>query len=213
MKSVLKIYTTALLFLTIQLSYSQSIDKGTLYKSELLKERMAKNEEFINDKASPLDSLSKQIFEGLNYYKPELKWQIEARMERFSTPDTIQMKTTTERLPLYIVYGKAKFTIENKDLVLTVYQNVGLLSKTGYENYLFVPFRDETSGEETYGGGRYVDAYIGNNDNITIDFNRAYNPYCVYSKKYSCPIPPSENYLPIKVKAGEKVFGHHKNIK
>ncbi len=213
MKSIFKIYTTILLLLTIQLGYSQSIDKSALYKSDLLKERMSKNEEFINDKASPLDSLSKLTFAGLDYFRPEMKWLVEARMERFSTPDTMQMKTTTERLPLYIVYGQARFTIGYKDLILTVYQNVGLMSKPGYENYLFVPFRDETSGEETYGGGRYVDAYIEEGDSITIDFNRAYNPYCVYSKKYSCPIPPSENYLPIKVKAGEKAFDHHKNIK
>jgi uncharacterized protein (DUF1684 family) len=213
MKPFFKIYATILLILVISFGYSQSMDKVSRYKSELLTERLAKDEEFKTDKASPLDSLSKLGFGGLNYFKPEIKWLIKARLERYSTPDTIQMKTTTERLPLYIVYGKATFKKGNNDLTLTVYRNVGLLSKSGYENYLFVPFRDETSGEETYGGGRYVDAYIEDGDDITIDFNRAYNPYCVYSKKYSCPIPPPENYLPLKVKAGEKAFDHSINIK
>lgn len=213
MKPIFKLYTTALLLLIIQLGYSQSMEKAALYKSDLIKERMAKNEEFINDAASPLDSLSKLTFDGLNYFKPKSKWLVKASIERYSTPDTIQMKTTTERLPLYIIYGKARFTMGKTDLALTVYRNVGLMSKSGYENYLFVPFRDETSGEETYGGGRYVDAYSEDGDFMTIDFNRAYNPYCVYSKKYSCPIPPDENYLPIKVKAGEKAFDNPKNIK
>jgi hypothetical protein len=118
------------------------------------------------------------------------------------------MKTTTERLPLYLVYGKAYFIIEGKEFALTIYRNVGLMSKPGYEDYLFVPFRDATSGLKSYGGGRYIDARIIEGDQIIIDFNKAYNPYCVYSKKYSCPIPPSENYLELMVKAGEKNYQH-----
>ena len=176
------------------------------YAEELLAEREAKDQEFKIDEASPLDSLSKLTFSSLPYYKPTIKWVVEARIERYSAPDTIQMKTTTERLPLYIVYGKANFKMESKELTLTVYRNVGLMNKSGYENYFFVPFTDDTSGEETYGGGRYVDVRFDGGDYITIDFNRAYNPYCVYNKKYSCPIPPAENYLPIKVEAGVKAF-------
>ena len=80
------------------------------------------------------------------------------------------------------------------------------LIKGYYENYLFIPFRDITSGDETYGGGRYLDFRIPETDSVTIDFNLSYNPYCAYNHKYSCPIPPAENSLPVKILAGEKTY-------
>lgn len=75
-----------------------------------------------------------------------------------------------------------------------------------YNDHLFLPFLDDTNGDATYGGGRYIDLRIPKNDIIKIDFNTAYNPYCAYNGKYSCPIVPSENYLPVKVEAGVKAF-------
>lgn len=203
MKSVYTFLLSVLFFLSLTSAQGQS---AKAYEKELLNERHNKDQELKTDDGSPLDSLLKLAFDHLNYFKPSAAWVVKAKMERYSTSDTIQMKTTTERLPLYIVYGKARFTVDDTELALTVYQNVGLMNKPGYENYFFVPFTDDTSGDETYGGGRYVDARFEGGEFITIDFNRAYNPYCVYSKKYSCPIPPAENYLPIKVEAGEKAF-------
>ncbi len=179
------------------------------YKSELIAERNSKNQEFKSEADSPLDSTAKVHFKSLKYYKPSCNWVINARLERFNGTDTIKMKTTTERLPLYIVFGKVIFEIRGITHELTLFQNVGLMNKPGFENYLFLPFTDETNGRETYGGGRYVDVYITDNEYVTIDFNKCYNPYCVYSKKYSCPVPPSGNYLPLKVKAGEKSFVKH----
>jgi len=199
-----------ILFLLIILIFKDSSAQfqatSASYIESLISERNEKDEYYRTDKSSPLDSLSKISFSGLNYFKPSTKWVIKARIERYSTSDTIQMKTTTERLPLYIVYGKASFSLQGKVYELTIFRNVDLMNKPGYENYMFVPFTDKTSGQETYGGGRYVDAYIDQSQYISIDFNKAYNPYCVYNKKYSCPIPPSENYLPVKVKAGEKNY-------
>ncbi|HLN53358.1 MAG TPA: DUF1684 domain-containing protein [Lentimicrobium sp.] len=177
------------------------------YVSEIEKERIEKNQEFINPDESPLPAEEIKDFKGLNYYKPSSRFRITARLERFSTPDTIKMKTTTERLPLYIVFGRAIFSIGSLTDTLTIFRNVGLMTKEGYEDYLFVPFRDETSGEGSYGGGRYIDARIPQDDHIVLDFNRAYNPYCVYNKKkYSCPIPPQENFIDARIKAGEKDY-------
>jgi len=181
--------------------------KSNYLKSVTL-ERKQKDKEFIEDKDSPLDSISKLHFKGLNYFRVSPKWKINARIELYSNPDTIKMKTTTERLPLYLVYGKAFFLVNDQEFSLTIYRNVGLMSKPGYEDYLFIPFTDETSGKNSYGGGRYIDARIIEGNNIVIDFNKAYNPYCVYSKRYSCPVPPSENYLAIPVTAGEKSYKH-----
>jgi len=201
-------YRSFLLSLMILLTlagYSQ-FDKRT-YFEEIKKERSDKNKEFINPEETPLPADNIKDFKGLNYYKPDLKFRIEARLEKYTTPDTIKMKTTTERLPLYIVYGRAIFSVSNITDTLTIFRNVGLMSKEGYEDYLFVPFTDETSGEGSYGGGRYIDTRIPVNDIIILDFNKAYNPYCVYNKKkYSCPIPPSENYINTKIRAGEKDY-------
>ena len=202
MKSLYTSLLSLLLFFTFIAVQGQSLT----YDKELLSERIDKDQEFRTDAASPLDSVSKLAFGGLNYYKPTSEWVVKAKMERYSSPDTIQMRTTTERLPLYIVYGKARFTVKNSEVALTVYRNVGLMNKPGYEDYFFVPFTDDSSGEETYGGGRYVDVRFDGGDYLIIDFNRAYNPYCVYNKKYSCPIPPAENYIQLTVEAGEKSF-------
>jgi len=176
------------------------------YKKALKKERKEKDIEFLDSKESPLAAEEIKAFRGLKYFKPNYSMVISAVLERKSTSDTIKMKTTTERLPLYIVYGTATFTIDGIKETLTIYRNVGLMSKSGFEDYLFVPFTDETSGMESYGGGRYIDARIPKDNTIVLDFNRAYNPYCVYSKRYSCPIPPRENHLDIRIIAGEKNY-------
>ena len=89
---------------------------------------------------------------------------------------------------------------------LNLYRNLDDQDLEGYEDYLFLPFIDHTNAESTYGGGRYVDARIPEGNTIEIDFNKAYNPYCAYNEKYSCPIVPRQNYLPIEVKAGVKAF-------
>ncbi len=196
--------TVVFLSLTLT-SFSQKSRKE--YYAEIRKERIEKDKEFLNPDDSPLPVEEIKAFKGLNYFKPDKKYKITARLERFSTPDTIKMKTTTERLPLYIVYGRAIFTVDRQTDTLTIFRNVGLMTKEGFEDYLFVPFMDETSGEESYGGGRYIDTRIPDNDYIEMDFNRAYNPYCVYNKKkYSCPIPPQENFINARIKAGEKNF-------
>ena len=119
------------------------------------------------------------------------------------------MKTSTERLPMYVKYGIATFKIDGKQFSLSIFQNIELVKREGFENYLFLPFTDLTSGVETYGGGRYIDLEKTDSGNIIIDFNKAYNPYCAYSHKYSCPVPPVENDLKVEIRAGVKAFEEH----
>jgi len=208
MKQIFKLLLLAGLILVSALLPAQENRNLRQYRKSIVKERNEKDREFTEPGNSPLDSMGQQSFRGLEYFRISPSWKISARLERYSNPDTIKMKTTTERLPLYLVYGKALFTIDGKEFGLTIFRNIGLMSKPGFEDYLFVPFTDETSGNKSYGGGRYIDARIIEGDSIVIDFNKAYNPYCVYSKKYSCPVPPSENFLPVQVTAGEKAFRH-----
>ena len=117
-----------------------------------------------------------------------------------------EMKTSTDRKPLYVKYGELSFTIDGRDLKLNVYKNIELSKKEEYKDYLFLPFSDLTSGKESYIGGKYIDLRIPKGDTIVIDFNTSYNPYCAYNHKYSCPKVPLENDLNIEIKAGVKKF-------
>jgi uncharacterized protein (DUF1684 family) len=114
------------------------------------------------------------------------------------------MPTTTTRSPVYRRFGFVQFQLNGMEHQLTVFQNMELKKQEGYTNYLFLPFRDSSSGNESYGGGRYLDLDIPKGEKILLDFNLAYNPYCVYSDRYSCPIPPEENRLKTAIRAGEK---------
>ncbi|RYD73146.1 MAG: DUF1684 domain-containing protein [Sphingobacteriales bacterium] len=101
---------------------------------------------------------------------------------------------------------RREISIDGKSFKLNIYQSQDLKKIEKYKNSLFLPFTDLTSGVESYGGGRYVDLEIPEGELIPIDFNTAYNPYCAYNHKYSCPIPPQENDLAIEIKAGVKKF-------
>jgi len=116
------------------------------------------------------------------------------------------MNTTTGREPLYVKYGEAHFVFQEKEIVLNIYQNQGLLTQPEYQDYLFLPFTDVTNGASSYAGGRYIDLKIPESETILIDFNTAYNPYCAYNGRYSCPIPPEENHLDLKIIAGVKAY-------
>lgn len=179
---------------------------GKDYINALLSERQEKDEELKTADNSPIDKEAKQKFKGLNYFEPDTSWIVQARLSIYVNPDTIAMKTTTDRLPLYLVFGLAEFEINDTTFQLTVYRNIDLMNSPGYQNYLFIPFQDYTSGEQSYGGGRYLDTNLTNSGQLILDFNRAYNPYCVYSKRYSCPLTPEQNYLNTYVTAGEKDY-------
>nr|WP_298999647.1 DUF1684 domain-containing protein [uncultured Allomuricauda sp.] len=164
------------------------------------------NESFRNPETSPLPDRLRKNFESLSFFEADTLYRIRARFER--TPDAVPflMPSTTDEKTIEVVYGVAHFELNGKQHQLEIYQTPELISQKGYEDYLFLPFLDDTNGDETYGGGRYIDLTIPKGDTILIDFNKAYNPYCVYNKKYSCPLVPRQNYLRTKVRAGVKDF-------
>ena len=117
------------------------------------------------------------------------------------------METSSKDKHIYRVYAVAHFRIHDTVQKLHIYQSQRLMEIEKYADHLFIPFTDLTSGEESYENGRYIDLKISDLEtgSLTIDFNKAYNPYCAYvSDRYSCPIPPAENHLPIAIRAGEK---------
>jgi uncharacterized protein len=164
------------------------------------------NKEYGNREESPLTEQDFKVFKGLDFFPINEKFIVEAQFTRTPDEKVFKMKTTGTRLPEYVKYGELTFTIDGKPFKLNLYQNIDLTKKEGYEDYLFLPFSDLTCGKESYIGGRYIDMRIPKGDTVTIDFNKAYNPYCAYNHKYSCPIVPLENDLDTEILAGVKKF-------
>ncbi len=164
------------------------------------------NAEFKDPETSPLPDRFRMDFESLDFFSIDTNYIITAAFTR--TPDALpfSMPTNTERKSTEVLYGVAKFSMDGKEHELEIYQTPELITQEKYRDYLFLPFTDATNGTETYGGGRYLDLKIPNRNTIVLNFNKAYNPYCAYNKKYSCPLVPSVNHLDTKVYAGVKAF-------
>ena len=188
------------LFLILNCENKKRYDKNfTPFQKEM-------NEFFKDASISPLKEKDLKNFKGLDFFVFDSSYVVNAALTRTPEEKSFKMKTTTDRLPEYVKYGIVTFDLFNKSYSLNIYRNLDIVNKEGYEDYLFLPFLDDTNGDESYGGGRYIDLDVTEEDNLVIDFNSAYNPYCTYNEKYSCPIVPRENYLPIKIKAGVKAF-------
>lgn len=176
---------------------------------ESLQAQIKLNSEFANPETTILTPEDFRTFKELDFYPIDEKYIVNARFVRTPDEKPFLMPTTTARTPEYVKYGEAHFSIDKKEFVLSLFKNTQPYNEPGYEDYLFLPFTDLTSGDGSYGGGRYLDQRIPEGDTFVIDFNKAYNPYCAYNPKYSCPIPPKENDLLIRIEAGVKNFGKH----
>ena len=157
---------------------------------------------YFRSASSPLPEGERANFKGLDYYpvNPELRFQV--RLQRYSSPKVIRMATSTGDIRSGLLYGFFEFTVENQVSRVQVYRLEEAFSKPA----LFIPFRDATSGVETYEVGRYIDLIENTSGIYDLDFNRAYNPYCAYNPEYSCPTPPIENTLSAPIRAGEKKY-------
>lgn len=193
-----KILTTLLLFFSL-ITFAQQKVTAEDFQKNL-------NVEFADATKSPLTEKDRAEFKGLDFFPIDKAFIVEAKFTKSKNEKSFEMKTTTDRMPLYVKYGEVSFTINGENFKLNVYQNLELIKRPGFKKHLFLPFSDLTSGNDTYGGGRYIDLEIPKGKTITIDFNQAYNPYCAYNPKYSCPIVPAENELLTNVNAGVKKF-------
>lgn len=164
------------------------------------------NSEYADAKTSPLMETDLKTFKTLDFYPLSSKYYVNAKFVKAKDEKVFEMKTSTSRKPKYIKYGTVFFSIDGIALKLNVYQDIELSKSNEYKDYLFLPFSDKTCGKESYIGGRYIDLKIPKGNTILIDFNKAYNPYCAYNHKYSCPIVPLENDLNVEIKAGVKTF-------
>lgn len=164
------------------------------------------NIQYTDSVESPLTEEDFKTFKSLEFFPLELKYIVKATFIQNDFPVPFEMATSTDRRPVYQKYGSLYFKIDDVKCELPVYQSLSLTQKEEYKNYLFVPFTDLTNAKESYGGGRYLDLELPLEEEVILDFNRAYNPYCAYNHKYSCVIPPKENDLKVAIKAGVMAF-------
>lgn len=198
----MKILLHFIFFFVVSNAFSQyKFDKSA---SEAFQNNL--NKEFSEADKSPLTEEDRKHFKGLDFFPIEEKFAVVATFVKSKGEKSFEMKTTTDRTPMYKKYGELHFKLGGKDFKLDVFQNLDLMKKKGFKDYLFLPFSDLTSGKESYIGGRYIDMKIPKGKTVLIDFNQAYNPYCAYNPKYSCPLVPLQNDLMVEIEAGVKKF-------
>jgi uncharacterized protein (DUF1684 family) len=179
------------------------------YVWEIKQFRHQKDQFFATSPDAPIPPHERQQFEGLRYFEPDPAYRVEAELIRFPAPEVVQLGTTTGRISQHYRYGEVRFTLGGQECRLTVYKSVEAHGHGGEEDReLFLPFRDATSGQESYGAGRYleVEEDSAGSGRVVLDFNLAYSPWCAYSEMYSCVLPPAENRLSVPVRAGERSY-------
>ncbi|GGG63828.1 DUF1684 domain-containing protein [Epilithonimonas arachidiradicis] len=170
------------------------------------------NTEYLNPKESPLRGDNLKNFKKHPFFPINLKYRVTAKFLKTENPIPFELPTSSGKFKQYQEYGKATFELDGQSLTLTLYQSLDLMKMEKYKDYLFLPFRDLTNEKETYGGGKYMDLKIPSGNEIVLDFNQSYQPYCAYNAfDYNCPIVPEENKLPVRIEAGvmyEDVYHH-----
>lgn len=172
------------------------------YLIPLKKEREDKDLTFRSRTNSPFEEAERKDFKNLVYYEPNLEYRVKANVEWLDKQDTLQMPMTNGSEEAYLRTARVTFELEGQEQKLTLYKKV-----EDDKNQWFVPFTDKTNGFETYGGGRYLDIpFEEDAKTITLDFNRAYTPFCAYNPEFVCPVPPKDNRLAVAIPAGEKNY-------
>ncbi len=179
---------------------SNTIAQNKTYKDSILSYQM----NYVNTH----EVVGKDDRKYIQFYDVDKSYRITAALEKITDPKGFYMNTSSGMKKRYFKYGLLTFAIKDSLLQLVVYQSKDLMQQEKYKDYLFVPFGDATSGFESYGGGRYLDLEISDvkDNEVVLDFNKAYNPYCAYTTGYNCPLPPKENLLTVAIPAGEKNY-------
>jgi uncharacterized protein (DUF1684 family) len=161
--------------------------------------RAQKDDFFRHDRQSPLTADQRREFTGLKYYPENPALRLASQIEEYPDKETVTMITSTGSAQEYLKHGHFSFEVNGEIATLQVYQDPE-------GGTFFLPFVDATAPDETYGAGRYLDIELIEDSRFLIDFNYAYNPYCAYNERWSCPITPAENRIPVPIRAGEKIY-------
>lgn len=176
------------------------------YAKDLEMMRREKDHFFLHDPRSPIPARLRGSFRGLAYFPPDPRYRFRVRLQRYPDPERVTL-ATSKGVPREMVrYGFFGFEVDGVKQRLDVFKSVSPPGHHHEDTSLFLPFRDGTSGRETYGAARYLDLEETPTGEYDLDFNLAYNPYCAYSDDYVCPFPPRENWLTVAIRAGEKAF-------
>lgn len=180
------------------------MSSGTDWQHELVAQREEKDRYFGDDPHSPIPPDQRADFDGLSYYPPDPDYRFEVPLHEHDDAERVTVATSTEGEQDYYRWGEFHVTVDGEDVTIQAYKG------DPADDHLWVPFRDATSGDETYGAGRYIDLETDHHrtgeGKWILDFNQAYNPTCAYSERYECPLPPGENWLDVPIEAGEKTF-------
>jgi uncharacterized protein (DUF1684 family) len=172
--------------------------------AERLRANRAEKEEFFAEHPqSPVPPEEREAFEGLAFFEPSAEYRVDAEVTVHEDPEPVEMETTNGPPVRYLRVATFSFELRGEECELHAYQQ-----ERDDDESLFVPFRDKTTGQQSYEGGRYMefepDRDLQDVDVVTLDFNLAYSPFCAFSETFACPLPPEENWLEVAVAAGEK---------
>ncbi|GAB3678569.1 DUF1684 domain-containing protein [Halopiger thermotolerans] len=188
-------------------SFDVDVDQ---WRDELESKRAEKDEFFAEHPQSPIPPEQRDDFDGLDYFEPAPEYRVTATATVHDDPEVVRMDTTAGREMRYLRVATLEFDLERDDEELEdgTYELAAYRLESPNEEQLFIPFRDKTTGQQTYEGGRYMelapDRDLETGDEIVLDFNLAYTPFCAYSETFDCPLPPEENWLEVAIPAGER---------
>jgi uncharacterized protein (DUF1684 family) len=174
-------------------------DADTSYEQTVMQDRVQRDMQ-MREKESVLPPGRRKSFRGLDYYPVDSTYRFVVPFRPTAAPDTVMLAENTGRIRAQVRIGHVTVPLPVGDARLAVFRG----ASDDPRGRLWVPFADATNGDETYEAGRYVDLSRTGDDSVVVDFNRAYNPTCVYNPEYACPLPPKENRLDARIPAGEK---------
>lgn len=186
------------------MSEDEAFDEAA-WRDELLGHREEKDRFFAEHPQSPVPEPDREGFEGLPYYDPDPAYRVLATAAPVETEDTLELEMTQGEPRTYERVARLVFDLAGEERSLYAYRQ----AEAAGEDSLFVPFRDATTGDTTYGAGRYmefeVEGELTPGTEVPLDFNLAYHPFCVYNEAFACPLAPPENTLTVPIEAGERL--------
>lgn len=203
MKYLIIIFSTIILFSCTNKQHSYTDEQVAQFQQDFEKYVIEKND-YCKSDDSPLLKGDIPNFAGLHYYEYNPNFRFEGPIHIYENPDTVIIYGSKKDERPALKYGYFEFSFDDKKHQLQIFKIFP--RKPHQKDYLFLGFTDATSNEATYGGGRYINMDLNEENFYVVDFNYAYNPYCAYNPKYSCAVPTRDNHLGIAVEAGEKKY-------
>ncbi|HAW20988.1 MAG TPA: hypothetical protein DCX14_12470 [Flavobacteriales bacterium] len=181
------------------------------YKEEIKRQRAEKDVEMQSRKTSPLQKEDRKTFQDLPYFEVDEKWKVMATFHEHQTQEVIEIPTSAGYSKTFKAHGYFEVQLNGNNYAITAFKRLYKEGQKAPEHEtLFLPFKDMTTGESTYGGGRYLDLEVPKDGaQAVVDFNLCYSPYCAYGNGFACPIPPAANFIKTEVEAGEKAYKKH----